>query len=317
MPWLRWAAARLARLAAALLISSFVIFSAASLAPGSPLAALSNGRTLPPEQQAQLRARFHLDDPFLVRYVKWLGNALRGDFGISVASRDEVSRLITGRIWVTGQLVLYASVIILILGIGLGLLAGLRRGATDSSVLVVTALLAAVPAFVAATLLTIAFVTKLGWFPALGEGEGLGDRIKHLTLPAVSLALSSVALVARVTRAAVREEATREHVQTAESRGIPRRQLVRRHIIRNAAIPITTVSGLTVASLFALSAIVERAFSINGLGSYLVKAAGTKDIAVVQGISMVIVLAFVIVNVLVDICYLVLDPRIRALGERR
>lgn len=317
MPWLRWAAARLARLAAALLISSFVIFSAASLAPGSPLAALSNGRTLPPEQQAQLRARFHLDDPFLVRYVKWLGNALRGDFGISVASRDEVSRLITGRIWVTGQLVLYASVIILILGIGLGLLAGLRRGAADSSVLVVTALLAAVPAFVAATLLTIAFVTKLGWFPALGEGEGFGDRIKHLTLPAVSLALSSVALVARVTRAAVREEATREHVQTAESRGIPRRQLVRRHIIRNAAIPITTVSGLTVASLFALSAIVERAFSINGLGSYLVKAAGTKDIAVVQGISMVIVLAFVIVNVLVDICYLVLDPRIRALGERR
>ncbi len=127
----------------------------------------------------------------------------------------------------------------------------------------------------------------------------------------MSLALSSVALVARVTRAAVREEATREHVQTAESRGIPRRQLVRRHIIRNAAIPITTVSGLTVASLFALSAIVERAFSINGLGSYLVKAAGTKDIAVVQGISMVIVLAFVIVNVLVDICYLVLDPRIR------
>ena len=88
MPWLRWAAARLARLAAALLISSFVIFSAASLAPGSPLAALSNVRTLPPEQQAQLRARFHLDDPFLVRYVKWLGNALRGDFGISVASRD-------------------------------------------------------------------------------------------------------------------------------------------------------------------------------------------------------------------------------------
>lgn len=317
MAWFRWGATRAARLVAALLISSFVIFSAATLAPGSPLAALSNGRTLPPEQQEQLRVRFHLDDPFLLRYVKWLGNAVRGDFGISVASRDEVSRLISGRIWITGQLVLYASILILLIGIGLGLLAGLRRGIADSSVLVTTALLAAVPAFVAATLLTIVFVAELGWFPAIGEGEGFGDRILHLTLPAVALALSSVALVARVTRAAVREEFGREHVQTAESRGIPRRQLVRRHVVRNAAVPITTVSGLTIASLFALSAIVERAFSINGLGSYLVKAAGTKDIAVVQGISMVIVMAFVIINLLVDLLYLVLDPRIRSLGERR
>lgn len=317
MIWLRWAAARLARLVAALLISSFVIFSAASLAPGSPLAALSNGRTLPPEQQEQLRARFHLDDPFLLRYFKWLGNALHGDFGISVASRDEVSRLISSRIWITGQLVLYASVLILVIGIGLGLLAGLRRGLADSCVLVLTALLAAVPAFVAATVLTILFVTELGWFPALGEGKGFGDRMLHLTLPATALALSSVALVARVTRAAVREEFGREHVQTAESRGIPRRQLVRRHVVRNAAVPITTISGLTVASLFALSAIVERAFSVNGLGSYLVKAAGTKDIAVVQGISMVIVVAFVVINLLVDLLYLVLDPRIRSQGDRR
>lgn len=317
MTWLRWAAVRVARLVAALLISSFVIFSAASLAPGSPLAALSNGRTLPPEQQAQLRDRFHLDDPFFVRYVKWLWNALQGDFGISIASRDEVSRLIAGRIWITGQLVLYASVLILVVGIGLGLLAGIRKGAADSSVLVATALLAAVPAFVAATLLTILFVTELGWFPALGEGDGFGGRIEHLTLPAVALAMSSVAIVARVTRAAVRDEFSREHVQTAESRGIPRRQLIRRHVVRNAAVPITTVSGLTVASLFALSAIVERAFSLNGLGSYLVKAAGTKDIAVVQGISMVIVVAFVVVNLLVDVCYLVLDPRIRAAGSNR
>ena len=317
MTWLRWTATRLARLVAALLISSFVIFSAASLAPGSPLAALSNGRTLPPEQLEQLRVRFHLDDPFAIRYVKWLGNAVRGDFGISIASRDEVSRLISSRIWVTGQLVLYASILILVIGIGLGLLAGLNRGFTDSSVLVLTALFSAVPAFVAATLLTIVFVSKLGWFPALGEGRGIGDRIVHLTLPAVALALPALALVARVTRAAVREEAAREHVQTARSRGIPRHQIIQRHVVRNAAVPIITISGLTVASLITLSAIVERAFSINGLGSYLVRAAATKDIAVVQGISMVIVTAFVVVNLLVDVCYLILDPRLRALGERQ
>jgi peptide/nickel transport system permease protein len=211
--------------------------------------------------------------------------------------------------------VIYASVLIVVLGVGLGLVGGLRPGNVDSGVLVGTAVLAAVPAFVAATLLTMLFVSGVGWFPALGEGSGLTGRIHHLTLPAVALALSSVALVARVTRTAVREEASREHVQTAESRGLPRRQIVRRHILRNAAVPITTVSGLTIASLLALSAVVERAFSINGLGSYLVKAAGTKDIAVVQGISMVVVTAFVVINAVVDACYRALDPRLRAVAD--
>lgn len=316
MRWVRWGAGRLARLVVSLLVSSFVIFSAASLAPGSPLASLSNGRTLSPALQERLTARFHLDDPFAVRYGKWLWGAVRGDFGLSIAGRDDVSKLIVGRIGVTAQLVLYAALLIVVLGIGLGLVAGLRRGIVDSGVVVLTAVLAAVPAFVAATLLVIAFVTGLDWFPALGEGKGFGDRILHLTLPAVALALSSVALVARVTRAAVRDESGREHVLTAESRGIPRGRLVRRHIVRNAAVPITTVSGLAIASLFALSAVVERAFSINGLGSYLVKAAATKDIAVVQGISMVIVTAFVVINLGVDVCYLLLDPRVRALEER-
>jgi peptide/nickel transport system permease protein len=313
---MRWVGRRLLRLAFTLLASSFAIFSVASLAPGSPLAALATGRTLSPEVEATLRARFHLDDPFFVRYVKWLWGALHGDFGISVGSRDDVSSLLAGRIGITLQLVGFAALLIVVLGVGLGVLAGLRPGFTDSGVLIATAILAAVPAFVAATLLIIVFTTKLGWFPALGEGDGFADRIKHLTMPAVALALSSIALVARVTRAAVREEMRREHVVTAESRGIRRGRLVRRHVLRNAAVPIATVNGVTIASLFALSVVVERAFSINGLGSYLVKAAGTKDIAVVQGISVVIVIAFVVINLLVDVLYAVLDPRMRARGAR-
>jgi len=127
--------------------------------------------------------------------------------------------------------------------------------------------------------------------------------------------VASLAIVARVTRAAIREEADREHVQTAISRGIPAHYVIWRHIVRNAAIPITTITGITVASLIAVAAVVEVAFSLNGLGAYLVQAAESKDIAVVQGISLLLVTAFVVVNLLVDVLYAMLDPRV-ALGGR-
>jgi peptide/nickel transport system permease protein len=302
-------------LVATLLVSSFVIFSALYMAPGNPIAVLSGGRTLPPESVAVLERRFHLNDPFFTRYWAWLTGVFHGDFGYSIAHREDVSTLISQRIWVTAALVLYASVIILLLGIGLGLVSGLRRGLTDSGILVVTAVSAAIPAFVAAIALILLFAVKLQWFPTLGDGEGFFGTVHHLTLPAFALAVSSLAIVARVTRASVREELGREHVQTAVSRGIPYPQLVRRHVLRNAAIPITTISGITVASLIAIAAVVEQAFALNGLGAYLVSSASSKDFAVVQGISLVLVTAFVVVNVLVDVLYAVLDPRVQ-LGGR-
>ena len=195
------------------------------------------------------------------------------------------------------------------------MLGGLKRGFADTVVIVVTTIGAAVPTFVAAIVLLSVFAVQLGWFPALGTGDGVFDQIKHLTLPAVALAFSAVALVARVTRTSVREELRREHVQTATSRGIPMRLIVRRHVLRNASIPITTVVGLTIASLFAASAIVERAFSLNGIGAYLIQAAASKDMAVVQGITLVIVTVFVVINTLVDVLYAILDPRV-SLGDR-
>lgn len=312
---LRFFLRRGAMLLATLLVSSFIIFAALYAAPGNPIAALSGGRSLPPESIATLEERFHLNDPFMTRYVSWVGGVLHGDFGISITKRQDVSTLIAARIGTTGALVLYASIVILLIGIGLGILSGLRPGPWDTSVLVVTAVSAAIPSFVAAIVLMLIFAVKLGWFPAIGTGEGLFGTIRHLTLPAFALAVSSLAIVARVTRASVRDELAREHVQTAQSRGIPYAQIVRRHVLRNAAIPITTISGITVASLIALSAVVERAFALNGLGAYLVAAAASKDFAIVQGISLVLVTAFVVMNVLVDVLYAVLDPRVQ-LGSR-
>jgi len=307
---------RLAMLVASLLVASFVIFGALYLAPGNPIAALSGGRSLPPSSLHVLEARYHLNQPFLAQYWYWLSNAARGNLGISITLRENVSSLIASRVWTTAGLVLYASLIILVLGIGLGVLAGLRPGIVDTSALVTSAISAAIPSFVASIVLIILFAVKLRWFPAPpGNGTDFVSNLRHFTLPAVALAISSLAIVARVTRAAIREEADREHVQTATSRGIPRRQLVRRHILRNAAIPIMTISGITIASLIAVAAVVETAFGLNGLGAYLVASAQSKDLAVVQGISLVLVTAFVVLNLLVDLAYAVLDPRV-SLGRR-
>jgi peptide/nickel transport system permease protein len=312
---LRFIVRRVLMMLLTLLVSSFAIYSAIYLAPGNPIAALTGGRTPSPEAIEVLEERYHLNDPFLVRYFDWLKGAIRGDLGVSIPLRQDVSTLISQRIGTTVQLVLYAGLIIVIVGVGLGILGGLKRGAVDGGVIVLTTIGAAVPSFVAAIVLLSVFAVNLGWFPAFSGGEGFVDQVWHLTLPAFALAFSSVALVARVTRTSVREELRREHVQTATSRGIPRSLIVRRHVLRNAAIPITTVVGITIASLFAASAVVERAFALNGIGAYLIQAAASKDMAVVQGITLVIVTVFVVINTIVDVLYAVLDPRV-SLGSR-
>jgi peptide/nickel transport system permease protein len=312
---LRFFVRRLAMLIVSLLVASFVIFTAIYLAPGNPISALTGGRSIPQESLHVLEARYHLDQPFFIQYWYWLSNALHGNLGISITLRENVSDLIASRISTTAGLVLYSSILIIALGVGLGILAGFRPGLLDTSTLVITAVSASLPAFVAAIVLILVFAVQLQWFPSIGNGIGFLDQLRHLTLPAFALAISSLAIVARVTRSAIREEARREHVQTAVSRGIPTAQLILRHVLRNAAIPITTISGITVASLIAVAAVVEVVFGLAGLGAYLVQSAQSKDLAVVQGISLLLVTAFVAVNVLVDVLYAVLDPRV-SLGSR-
>jgi peptide/nickel transport system permease protein len=302
-------------LVATLLVASFAIYGALYLAPGSPIAALTGGRTLPPEVMAQIEARYHLNEPFLTRYWLWLTAAIHGDLGESIPLHESVNTLIAQRIGTTFQLVLFTSILIIMFGVGLGIIGALGKGAVDTGVLLASTVSAALPAFAAAVILQFVFGVALGWFPVIGTGQGFVDTIRHLTLPALALAATSVALVTRVTRTAVREELDKEHVQTAVSRGLPWRDVVRRHVLRNAAIPITTVVGITIASLIALAAVVETAFGLNGLGAYLVQAAQNKDFAVVQGISLVLVVAFVVTNVVVDIAYALLDPRV-SLGSR-
>lgn len=301
-------------LVSAMLIASFVVFGSLYLIPGDPVATLSGQRSLPPEALEQLRSQYHLDEPFLQRYLSWLGGVLSGDLGNSIVFKQDVASMIGEKAGVTIELVIFASLILVLSGVGLGVLSGLRKGAVDHAVVGGSAFLAAVPPYMAALVLLSVFSVNLGWFPALGAGEGFASRVHHLTLPAIALSLSSIAVVARVSRVAIRGEASREHVQTAVSRGLPRGSLVRRHVLRNAMMPISTVVGIAVASLLAVSAVVEQAFALNGLGSALVQAALARDMAVVQAITLLYVAAFVITNTLVDVLYASMDPRIKARG---
>src|SRR5262249_4037363 len=184
---------------ASLLVASFLIFAALYLAPGNPAASLSGGRPLPPGSVPILDAPHPVSEPVLAEYWYWLDNVLHGNLGISIAVRENVSTLIASRIWTTARLVLYASLIIVILGVGLGVVSGLRPGRLDTTTLVVTAVSAAIPAFIAAIVLILLFAVKLRWFPAWGAGTDFLSNVRHFTLPAVALAAASLAPARRAT----------------------------------------------------------------------------------------------------------------------
>ncbi|MFJ3250994.1 ABC transporter permease [Streptomyces sp. NPDC094154] len=307
---------RLLALAATLIVASFLIFGALYLAPGRPETFLTQGRSISPETLASIRAQYHLDDPFPIRYWDWITGVVRGDLGQSLVFRQDVASLLAPRVGSTLLLTLYAAVLLVVFGVLVGVVSGLRGGLLDTVALVVTSMGFAVPTFFAALLLMNLFSVQLGWFPVFGSGEGLADRLWHLTLPAIALAIPSGAVVARITRTSIMEEKDSEHVATAIGRGLPRSLVVRRHVLRNALLPVTTIVGVNIAALIAGATVVEKAFALDGLGSALVDAVNQKDFAVVQAIALALVVAFGLVNLAVDGLYAWLDPRFKLGGKR-
>ncbi|HKP08235.1 MAG TPA: ABC transporter permease [Microbacterium sp.] len=299
---------RLGGLLLTLFLSSIVIFSAVLLTPGDPVVALAGGVRPTPEMIEAIKAEHHLDQPIWVQYLYWIGGVLTGDLGTSFVYKTPVTELIAPRFGVTLLLVLYTIVLIAIFGIGSGILAATRGRATDRAVLVATSFGVALPTFVVAILLIWVFGRVLGLFPVYGAGEGLVDNLYHLTLPAISLSVLYIAYLSRITRGAVVGQLHSEHVDTARVRGIPRSQIFRRHVFLNASPQILAISGATVAGLFAASAIAEQAFGIGGLGSLLTEAAARKDLPVVQVISLLLVILFVVLNAAADVAIALIDP---------
>ncbi|MFF2008420.1 ABC transporter permease [Streptomyces sp. NPDC058195] len=312
----RFLTGRLLGMVAVLFVTSLVVFGSVHLAPGDPVSFLLHGRPATPEAVESLRSQYHLDDPLPAQYAQWLGGALHGDFGRSAQYHQDVSSLIGSRMSSTLLLIGYAAVLVALTGLAAGIGAALRPGLFDRSVLIGTGVATATPAFVTAIVLVSVFSVRLGWFPGPGgTPSGLTERLYHLTLPAVALALSFAGLLARVTRSAMLDELGREHVEVARARGVAGRAVVRRHVLRNALGPVVTVGGTMLAGLLISTSIVETAFDVPGLGSLLVQAVTAKDFAVVQAITLLSVAAFAVVNLAVDLLVPLIDPRLTLRGE--
>ncbi|MFG2819017.1 ABC transporter permease [Kitasatospora sp. NPDC048365] len=314
---LRYVATRLGMLLVTVFASSLAIHGAMFLTPGDPATLLVGGSRNPdPAVLAQIHREYHLDDPFLQGYWHWLSDCLHGDFGRSLVYRDSVADLIGARAGDTLALVGYASVLVLAAGIAVGTVSALRGGRTETLATGLTAGAMAVPTFVLAVLLIWLFAVRLPWFPVYGSGEGLAGTLSHLTLPAVALAMTWIGYVAQVTRTAVRAELRGEHVETARSRGVPEWTVIRRHVLHNASGPVFAVSGVAVAGLIATAAVAEQAFGTGGLGALMIEAASKQDMAVVQAVSLIFVVVFVVLNTAVDLVSAALDPRAAQKGAR-
>ncbi|MGV2915331.1 ABC transporter permease [Streptomyces alfalfae] len=306
-------ARRLAGLLATLFAASFVIFAAVYAAPGDPAVFLAGGRDkLTPERLASVRAQYHLDEPLVVQYGRWLWDCVHLDLGRSFKYSDQVADLVAARFPTTLQLVAYATLLFVVLGVGAGVLAAVKRSTwVDSLVVGGTTLAASVPSFVAAIALVSLFGVQLGWFPVTGSGEGFGGTLRHLTLPALSLALGALAIISRVTRQAMADAAASDHVEAARASGVPERDIIRRHVLRNALGPIVTMCGLVMAGMLAGTVVVETAFGISGIGSLLVGAINTHDFPVAQAVLLLMVTGYIVVTTLVDLVHPLLDPRVK------
>ncbi|WP_426244681.1 ABC transporter permease [Nocardioides sp. LHG3406-4] len=295
-------------------LTSFVIFASLYAAPGDPATFLLQGRSATPEALAAVRDQYHLGEPMLTQFGLWFEGVLSGDFGRSIQFRQDVGGLILSRLPTTLLLVLLASVLMLVLGLLLGTMSALRPGAVDRAVLVGSTFAVATPTFIAAVVLIGVFGVQLGWFPTFGNGTGLWDRLYHLALPALALSAPLIGLVSRVTRASMLQQLGREHVDVARARGIPDRLVVWRHALKGALPPILTLTGTIVAGLFVGSVVIETAFGISGIGLLLVQSISTKDFPVVQAICLLLTVAFVVTNLVVDLLLPLIDPRV-VLGE--
>jgi len=304
---------RLVEVLITLLVASFLIFTAMHFAPGDAAVVLVGGpEKATPENLAVVRAQYNLDEPMLVQYGLWLQDAVQGELGRSFVYGDEVTDLLASRLTTTLLLVAYATVLLVLVGVVSGILSALKRGIVDTIVVTGTTVAGAVPGFVAAVFLIAAFSVSLGWFPVSGAGEGAWSRLHHLTLPAVALALASIAVIARVTRQTTIEQLDQEHVHVARSRGLPEAYVVRRHVLRNAVGPVLTMSGIVVASMLAGTVVIEEVFGLSGVGNLLVAAIKTNDMPVTQAVLLMMVVAYVVVTSLTDGVRRLLDPTIGA-----
>ena len=303
----RYVARRLLLTIPVLLGASFLIFGMVYALPGDPIRALAGDRPVSPAVVEVLRERFHLDDPLWVQYWEYLKGLLHGDLGTDFRGRP-VLETIERTLPVTIRLALVAIVFEAVIGLVAGVLAGIRRNSFfDNLVLVSTTLMLSIPILVLAFVAQLLFGLKFGWFPIAGTREGLYSYV----LPGLVLASGSLAYVARLTRTSVAENMRADYVRTARAKGLPNRTVIVRHTLRNSLIPVVTFIGADIGSLLGGAIVTETVFNLPGIGREVFHSVRAQEGAVVVGIVTLMVFFFIFFNLVVDVLYAVLDPRIR------
>jgi peptide/nickel transport system permease protein len=284
------------------------------LTPGDPAAVLA-GDQATTEQIAMIRANLGLDRSIPEQFVIWFGHLLQGDLGQSYYYKLPVTELIAQRVEPTLSLALVTITLAVLIAVPLGVVAAWRFGGwLDRGVMAFSVLGFSVPVFVSAYVLIWLISLKLGWLPVQGYkrlSEGLGPWLYHLTLPAITLSLIYIALIARVTRASVLETLGEDYIRTARAKGLPEVLVLKRHALANAAVPIITVIGIGIALLIGGVVVTESVYAIPGLGRLTVDAVLARDFPTVQGVILLFSFVYVLVNLLVDLSYVFFDPRIR------
>ncbi|MGH8765670.1 MAG: ABC transporter permease [Burkholderiales bacterium] len=297
-----------------LLIVAVLVFLLLRLTPGDPAAILA-GDAASTDQIARIRTELGLDQPIIAQFGIWFGHLLQGDLGQSFYYKMQVTTLIGQRIEPTLSLAAITIVIAVCAAVPLGVLAAWRFGGwLDRGLMGFSVLGFSVPVFVLAYLLIYLVSLKLGWLPVQGYrrfGDGAGNWLRHLALPSITLSVIYIALIARVTRAAMIESLGEDYIRTARAKGLPEARVLIRHGLANAAIPIVTVIGVGIALLIGGVVVTESVYAIPGLGRLTVDAVLARDFPTIQGVILFFSVVYVLVNLLVDLSYIVLDPRIR------
>ncbi len=297
-----------------LLIVAVIVFTLIRLVPGDPAAVIA-GNMATNEDIARIRTELGLDRGFFTQFLLWAQGLLTGDLGQSFFFKKDVVALIGERLEPTLSLALLTIILAVLIAVPLGTLAAWRHGGwLDRALMGFSVLGFSIPVFVLGYLLVYFFALKLDWFPVQGYRplrEGLWPWLHQLLLPAITLSIVYVALIARVTRASVAEALTEDYVRTARAKGLPEARVLLRHALANAAVPIVTVIGIGIALLIGGVVVTESVYSIPGLGTLTVDAVLARDFPVIQGVILFFAFLYVMVNLLVDLSYLFLDPRIR------
>ena len=296
-----------------LLVVSALIFFLIRVTPTDPISAITSGRKISDETRAALTAQYHLDKSLPEQYVIWISKAVQGNLGDSFRHRQPVAGLLAARLPATIQLVLMSAVFAIFLAIPAGIIAALKRDTIVDRILSIFMIFCvSSPVFLNALLLMLIFVFKLRWFPAFGTGGSFTENLYYLCLPAFALSLNMVALMGRIVRDRMIGEFKSNYALALTAKGTPHSRITMVHCLKNTLIPVITVAGVQIGAMVIGAVLVENIFALGGIGALLIEGIQASDYPVVQSIMLFLVALFLILNLIVDLIYFIIDPRIRA-----